>query len=102
MGNCSEEGPIVVVEDRTVGLTAQNRELVSQHDDLDVLGAAGTNGETDEPDHKAIQGATPPRMVGSRLRRSTATAEFSAPTGADPDLMDAKFAMVSLIRGMNL
>lgn len=51
-----------------------------QHNDLEVLGAAGTYGKPDETEHEDVQSASHHLIVGLRSRRSTAAAEFPAPT----------------------
>ena len=52
-----EQGPVVVGEHRTAGAATEDVELVTQHDDLEVLGATGTNRQARQPGDKAIQDA---------------------------------------------
>lgn len=80
LGDRSQQGPIAVVDRRSVDLAAQDCELVPQHDDLNVLGATRPDGEPDEAGHEDIQGASHHLIIGWRSPRSTATAEFPAPT----------------------
>lgn len=75
-----EKGPVVVFDDRFRVLASKDRELVAQHDDLEILRAPRPDRETDQSDEKAIQTATHPLIVGPRFRRSSTTTGFPAPT----------------------
>ena len=90
MGDPTEEGSVVVVDGGTVDLAAQDCELVSQHDDLQVLRAARAHCEADKADHEAIQGAVHQPKVGPRSRRSRPTTEFRAPKGPSRSYLDTE------------
>ena len=53
----TEQGPVVVVEFGSVDLAAQDGELMAEDDDLEVLGTAGTNGQTGERGDEVIEDA---------------------------------------------
>jgi hypothetical protein len=53
----AEQRLVAVVECRSVDLAAQDAELMAEHDDLEVLGATGTKGETSERSNEAVQNA---------------------------------------------
>ena len=56
-GDRSEEGSIIVVECWSVDLAAQDGELVAEHDDLEVLGTAGTKRETGQRRDEVVEDA---------------------------------------------
>jgi hypothetical protein len=56
-GDGTEQGPITVVDFESVDLAADDGELVAEHDDLEVLGATGTEGKTGQSGYEAIGNA---------------------------------------------
>ena len=72
---------MVVGDGRAVDLPAQERELVPQHDDLQVLGAARANSEPGEPDHEEIPGTSHHLIVGPRPAGQPPRPSFRHPQG---------------------
>ncbi len=56
-GDGSEQGPVVVVDRWAIGLASQNLELVAQHDDLEVLRAAGARRELCQQGEEPVEDA---------------------------------------------
>ena len=67
-GDRAEQGPVVVVERGSVDLAAEDGELVAQHDDLEVLGAARTDSETGERSDEAVEDARHDRSASAAFR----------------------------------
>ena len=82
MGDGAQNRPVVVGERGSVVLSVQDAELVAQHDDLDVLRAAGTYSEAGERREEAVQNAVHRLRIGADFPCSTVTSEFWAPTPA--------------------
>jgi len=51
----AEQDPVVIVNRGTVVLSAENSELVTEHDDLEVFGAAGAHSEPGERGEESIK-----------------------------------------------
>ena len=74
-----EQGAVVVVECGSVDLAAQDAELMAEDDDLEVLGAAGTKGETSQSDDEAVDDAGHSYSASAAFALVNHTAEYSAP-----------------------
>ena len=57
LGDRTEQSSIVVVELSPVVLTAQHRQLVAQHDDLEVFGTARAHGQRRQRSEETVQNA---------------------------------------------
>jgi hypothetical protein len=56
-GDGSAQSPVVIVEYRSVDLSAQHGVLMPKHDDLEVLRASSADGETRQTGQEAVQDA---------------------------------------------
>ncbi len=80
-GSRVEQGPVVVVEGGPFDLSAQDGELVTQHDDLKVLGTSGTDYEPDEGDDEAVEHARHSWSASTAFAQFNPVAEYSKPVG---------------------
>ena len=85
-----EDHAVVGFETRTLDLALQPRELMTQHEDLDILGTIASSAQHEQVDHEAdktIETARGPILAAPRTRPftryacSTPSDEYSAPTG---------------------
>ena len=58
LGDCSEQRPIAIVHCRSIDTATKYRELMTQHDDLEVLGPARSHRQPGQSSDQAIQNTT--------------------------------------------
>ena len=64
-GDGTEQAAVVIIESGAVGLAVQHRELVAQHDDLQVLGTTRADSQPCQRHKKPVENEIhPPRMQG--------------------------------------
>ncbi len=64
-GDGAEQSPIIVVDSGSAELSAQHGELVAEHDDLEFLGAAGSDSETGQAGDEAVENARHSRSASA-------------------------------------
>ncbi len=80
LGDDAEQGPVVIGERGPISLVAEHGELVAQDDDLKVLGASGSHGESSQGGDEAIEKARPSRSASAAFRLVNPPDRYSAPT----------------------
>jgi hypothetical protein len=79
----AEQSPIIICDHGTGIAPAEHGDLVAQHDDLEVLGAARTNSQTSHRREETVQDSKhEASLIGTRRAWSTHTTEFRARTGS--------------------
>ncbi len=67
-GDRSEQRSVIVVEGWPVGLSAEDLDLMAEHDDLEVLGATGTDSEAGQGSDEAVENARHSRSASPAFR----------------------------------
>jgi hypothetical protein len=80
-GDGAEQGSVVIGEGRPFNLASEYLNLVPEHDDLEVLGASRTDGESGECGQEAVKDAKHEALSWRHRTWSAPTPEFPAPTG---------------------